>query len=110
MTKLAWLYSDWKKWLSDTLGASEDLLHVHAGLMIFVAAALLFRPRMRSRVPIALVYFFAVGNEVMDVFGPTPSASRLEPWLDIFNTVFWPTVLFIIARRRARAGDVNRTA
>ena len=110
MTKLAWLYSDGKRWLSDAVGASEDLLHVHAGLMIFVAAALLFRHRMRSRVPIALVYFFAVGNEIMDFFGPTPSTSRLEPWLDIFNTVLWPTLLFIIARRRARAGDVNRTA
>jgi hypothetical protein len=110
MKKLAWLYSDGKRWLSDTFGASEDLLHIHAGLLIFVIAALLFRHRMRSRVPIALVYLFAVGNEIMDIFGPSPNASRLEPWLDIFNTVFWPTILFVIARRRSRAGDVNRTA
>ena len=48
------LYADAKQKLAELFGATEDLLHLHAGLIIFFASALLFRRRMRSRVPIAL--------------------------------------------------------
>ena len=39
-------------------------------LIIFFAAALLSRRRMRSRVPIALVYIFAFANELIDLLSP----------------------------------------
>ena len=103
-------YSDAKREVADVLGASEDLLHLHAGLLIFFAAALLFRRRMRSRVPIALVYAFAIGNEIIDAMSPGGNAWRWEPAVDILNTVFWPTLLFLLARRRAKPGDADRTA
>ncbi|MBU1607434.1 MAG: hypothetical protein KKD08_11615 [Alphaproteobacteria bacterium] len=61
-------YSAAKETLGTTLGATEDLLHLHAGLIIFFAAALFLRHRMRSRVPIALVYIFAFGNEAIDAY------------------------------------------
>lgn len=103
-------YSTAKQGLAQVLGATEDLLHLHAGLIIFFSAALLFRRRMRSRVPIALVYFFALGNELVDWLLPESSATRWEPALDIINTVFWPTLLFLLARRRGRADNPDKTA
>ena len=109
MNRLIGPYSEAKTTLAELFGATEDLLHVHAGLIIFFAAALLFRRRMRSRVPIALVYVFAIANELIDLLAPGNSASRYEPAVDILNTVLWPTLLFLLARRRGKAGHPDRT-
>lgn len=110
MNRLIAPYSEAKATLAEFFGATEDLLHLHAGLIIFFAAALLFRRRMRSRVPIALVYIFAFANELIDALSPQSGASRFEPAFDILNTVLWPTLLFLLARRRGRAGHPDRTA
>ena len=84
--------------VGEQLGASESLLHVHAGLMIFVLTALLLRRRMASVWPVSVVAFLAVLNEVVDYIGP-----ERAPWKpsagDIANTVLWPVVLFLLARR-----------
>lgn len=102
-------YSAAKQELATALGATEDLLHLHAGLIIFFAAALFLRHRMRSLVPIALVYFFAFGNEVIDAYSPVGGATFWGSVVDILNTTFWPTLLFLLARRRGKAGMPDRT-
>lgn len=91
-------YGGAKAWLIAYTGAAEDLLHVHAGLLIFVVAALVLRRKMRSPIPLALVAFFAVLNEVFDWLAGG-SYRALEPYVDIVNTMFWPTLLFLLARR-----------
>ena len=110
MYDLGTAYSAAKTSLAAVIGASEDLLHVHAGLLIFFAGALVFRRRMRSRIPVSLVWLFALANELFDAFSPMPSSSRWEVAADILNTVFWPTLLFLLARRRGAAEDPNQTA
>ena len=95
---LADSYAAVKTSMSDATGASEDLLHVHFGLLIFVAAALLLRRRMHSNWPVGLVWTFALANEAVDYFA---AGYRLFPsLLDIVNTIVWPTVLYLVARRR----------
>lgn len=91
-------YRELKVALGDATGATEDLLHIHAGLLIFVISALVLRKRMRSPIPLALVVLFAAGNELIDWLSGVPSRP-FEPLVDFFNTVFWPTILFLIARR-----------
>lgn len=103
-------YSAAKHQLAEVLGATEELLHIHAGLLIFFAAALLFRRRIRSRVPIALVFAFAISNEIVDAFSPDSAAATWEPAVDIINTVFWPTLLFFLAHRRGKIGHPDKTA
>jgi hypothetical protein len=98
-------YAYFKVWLSQSYGLAEDLLHVHAGLIIFFATALLFQRRMRSLIPISIVYALAIANEIVDVMTPGKSAPQWEPLVDILNTVVWPTLLFLLARRR-----IKRTA
>ena len=95
-------FAYFKIWLSQSYGLDENLLHVHAGLIIFFATALLFQRRMRSRVPISLVYALAIANEIVDVMTPGKSAPQWEPLVDILNTVVWPTLLFLLARRRIK--------
>ncbi|MGE0179726.1 MAG: hypothetical protein AB7O91_07905 [Sphingomonas sp.] len=91
-------YSFLKQWMSDATGATEELLHLHFGLLIFVVVAVVFRRRMHSLWPVSVVWAFALANEAIDYFS--------SDWLldlsalDVLNTVLWPTVLFLVARRR----------
>ena len=80
------------------MGATEDLLHVHFGLLIFVVVAVAFRQRHAQRWPVALVWAFALINELVDYFAPEWQADTSA--LDVLNSVFWPTILFLVARRR----------
>lgn len=80
-------------------GATEDLLHVHFGLLIFVVVAVLFRRRMHSLWPVSMVWAFALGNEAIDYFAAGYELDLSA--LDVVNTVLWPTVLFLVARRRS---------
>lgn len=93
----AW-YAAQKSSLGEATGASQELLHVHAGLLIFIIAALVLRRKMRSPIPLVIVVIFAALNEVVDWLSRGPPAS-LEPLSDFANTVFWPFLLFLIARR-----------
>jgi hypothetical protein len=101
---LAWLaalplrYSELKQGLSAATGASEDLLHVHFGLLIFVVVAVVFRRRMHSLWPVSLVWAFALTNELVDYFAPEWQVDTSV--FDVLNSVFWPTMLFLVARRR----------
>lgn len=91
-------YSALKQWLGELTGATEDLLHLHFGLLIFVVVAVVFRRRMHSPWPVSLVWAFALLNELVDYFAPLWQVDTSA--LDVLNTVFWPTILFLVARRR----------
>ena len=96
LLSLAQQYSALKFWIGERFGVSDDLIHVHVGLAIFVVTALLLRRRMRSPWPLAVVAVFAVLNEAVDYFVPRIPDFSL---IDILNTIFWPVVLFLLARR-----------
>ena len=91
-------YSEMKIALGDVTGMSEDLVHVHVGLAIFVVTALLLRRRMRSWVPLATVAFLAFANELVD-FSAGDGWELGASILDFLNTLLWPFVLFLLARR-----------
>lgn len=91
-------YAHAKQAVEGWTGAGQELLHVHAGLLIFVLTALLFRKKMRSAIPLAFVAFFASLNEIVDWMGGKPT-NTAEPLADFANTMFWPCILFAIARR-----------
>lgn len=105
VTHYAAVYSSAKASLGETLGLSDDLLHVHVGLALFVLTALLTRRRMRSWVPLSVVAVFAVANEIIDFFGPDSWNDGLSA-LDLANTLVWPLVLFLLARR-GKVGSVK---
>lgn len=99
-------YAAIKRAMSAATGATEDLLHVHFGLLIFIVVAVAFRRRLHSAWPVTIVWGFALANEAVDYFAaewvPVPSL------LDIVNTAFWPTVLFLVARRRRISPPLGR--
>ncbi len=92
-----------KLWLTELVGLSRDALHIYVGLTIFLLAALIFRLPLRDWRPLAAVFLVAIAGEVWDLF------ERLQPdqrplwwsaWHDLWNTIFWPLVLFLLARSR----------
>ena len=89
-------------WIGDGTGASDSLLHVHAGLAVLFLARIVTRRSLATPVPFLVVVAAALANEVMDrlSFGSWRVEDTL---LDIVNTLFWPFVLMVGLRlRRAR--------
>lgn len=96
-------YSATKHSLGEMIGVGDDLLDLHVGLAMFVITALLLRRPMRSPWPLAAVAPFALANDIVDYAEPDLwSAARSA--LEIDNTVFWPRVLFLLARRGGGVG------
>lgn len=89
-------------WIGDGTGATDSLLHVHAGLAVLFLARIVTRRSLATPVPFLVVCAAELANEVMDrlAFG----SWRLDDTaLDVVNTLFWPLVLMVGLRwRRAR--------
>lgn len=85
----------------DTAGLAKDAMHVHIGLLVFVAVRLLWR--WRGGWVIAWLAALAVAGtgEWLDYLGnldATPTPSDPEHWHDIWNTMLWPTIFLVIGR------------
>jgi hypothetical protein len=94
-------YQGAKLVLVSVLGLSKDALHVHTGLAVFLLAALVFRKPLGSPLPLALVFLAALAGEALDLRDDVTSLGywRWRSSLgDIANTVFWPVVLWLLAR------------
>lgn len=88
--------------LVSATGLSKDALHVYAGLALFLIVVIALRKPVRSWLPLAAVALAAVAAELLDMrddvatFGYWRVGASAH---DVGNTVFWPAVLFVLARR-----------
>ena len=85
-------------------GASDSLIHVHAGMALLLLARILSGRSLATPLPFLTVCVFAMANEVLDRINY--GAWRWEDTiLDLANTLFWPFILLIGLRvRRLREG------
>ncbi len=95
------LFQEAKILLVEATNLSKDALHVYVGLGVMLLAAILLRRSLKDWRPLAAAALAAVAGEVWDVIdtlshGGTPRWSL--NWKDVWNTLFWPTVLFLLAR------------
>lgn len=108
------MYNDIKTLLSETLGITKDALHVHIGLAIFLGVALVFRRSLASWIPWLALLAFELANESMDILywnGSGIGFDLGDSPKDIVNTMFWPTVVLLVARWvRRRAASSTATA
>lgn len=97
-------FQDAKLWLVATLGLSKDALHIGVGLTVFLLVAAIFRLRLSDWRPLAAVLLAALLGEAWDVYD-TDRVGAPQVWAgnwhDIRNTLFWPLVLFLLARYTA---------
>ncbi len=82
-------------------GLAKDALHIYVGLAVMLIAAALLRRGLRDWRPLAAVAAVALAGELWDlvetVLGGRPPRWRGN-WKDLWNTLFWPTTLFLLAR------------
>jgi hypothetical protein len=90
------LHNRGKVWLANTLKLDHATLHVHVGFVIWLACVLIAGD-IGAWWPLVVVTAAELFNEVLDRL--REGSWRVPDTLaDIVNSVFWPTVLFALAR------------
>lgn len=111
---LAEHWVSYKMWLIDTVGLTNDAMHVHGSLLILCVSAILLRRRPDSLWCWLIVFIAELFNEYADFRGAPPGEATMDAALhDIYNTMFWPTVILILGRvlfPRERVKLANPTA
>ncbi len=90
-----------KLFLMDATGLAKDALHVYVGLAVFLITAAVLKRPLRDWRPLAAVALVALSGELWDA-AETLLGGRSPRWRgnwrDLWNTLFWPTALFLLAR------------
>lgn len=97
------LLQESKTWVVDHVGLEKDALHVYIALVLLFGSAWLFRWSLRSWKPAALVFAIAFAGELWDIRDGLMTSVPLEvslplSWHDLWNTMFWPLAILVLAR------------
>jgi len=94
-------FQEAKLWLVDNSGLTKDALHVYVSLTLFFGSALLFRWRLSGWRPWLVVAVAAIAGELWDIRDTLSYGGHIawaEGRRDLINTLFWPSVILILAR------------
>lgn len=94
-------FQDFKLFLIETFGLAKDALHIYVGLIVFFGAALLFRLSLRDIRLVLAVLLAAVAGELWDIYDTEMIGGTQiyeGNWHDIWNTMFWPVMIMLLAR------------
>lgn len=95
------IYQILKYAVVDGTGLAKDALHVYVGLGVFLGTAVVLRRRLGSALPWLAALAAACAGEMFDMrddlrtFGAWHWQGSIH---DLWNTLFWPTVLTLMAR------------
>lgn len=85
----------------DATGLGKDALHIYAGMGLFLFVRLAWRWRGGWILAWLAVLAMACTVEWIDLKAESAN-SALQPdaahWHDIWNTMFWPTILLLVGR------------
>jgi len=99
LQKLVEYWIGYKMRLIEAVGLTNDAMHIHGSLLILFVAALLLRRRPDSIWCWLIVLLAELFNEYADLYGLAPGEATMEAALhDIYNTMFWPTVIVLFGR------------
>ena len=87
--------------LMQATGLSKDALHVYVGLAVMLIGAMLLRRGLGDWRLLIAVAVAALAGEAWDLIDTLIEGEpvRLRAnWKDVWNTLFWPSVLFALAR------------
>lgn len=90
-----------KLWLVQNVHLAKDALHIYVALGLFLGSALLFKWPLRSWKPWLVVLAAALIGEIWDLYDTIVGDDPVKLWAnwkDVWNTMFWPTVLLLLAR------------
>jgi hypothetical protein len=90
-----------KLFLIHLTGLPRDALHIYVGLGAMLLVAALARRSLRDPLPILAVLLVALAGELWDLIDTFRAARPLawgKSWHDLWNTAFWPVILYLLAR------------
>ncbi len=90
------LHNRAKLWLAHTLGLDHATLHVHVGMVVWVAGVIVAGD-IGAVWPLVVAVAAELANEVLDRFRNGSWRVR-DTLADVVNSVLWPGVLFALAR------------
>ena len=95
------IFQSAKIFLSEVTSLGKDALHIYVGLAVMLLVMIALKKPLGDWRPIAAVALASVAGEIWDVIdtfshGGTPKWNA--NWKDVWNTMFWPTILFGLAR------------
>ena len=99
---------DWYQlnlFVEHSTGISMDAMHIIVGVVLQLLIALLFKSSVARPMPLLAVLALALLNEANDFrveIWPDPGMQFGEAAKDIVLTMFLPTLIFLVARRRPR--------
>lgn len=95
--------------IAQNFGVSHQVLHIHAGLAIYLATQLVLGTRRASLAALGVVFCAELANELVDFsfHGQLIIADTIE---DIIATLFWPSLLYVVGtvRRKQWRKEVAR--
>ena len=101
LIELASLFEARKLSVIEATGLDKDALHIYFGMTLFLLIRLAWRARGGWLAAWIAVLVMACGGEWLDLTAEY-SHSAIQPdaahWHDIWNTMFWPTVLLVVGR------------
>jgi hypothetical protein len=101
LIEIASLFGERKATLVELSGLDKDALHIYFGLALFLLIRLMWRWRGGWVVAWLAVLAMAVGGEWLDItreMGDSTIQPDATHWHDVWNTIFWPTVLMLVGR------------
>ena len=101
LIELASLFEARKLSVVEATGLDKDALHIYFGMTLFLFVRLAWRWRGGWFVAWLAVLAMACGGEWLDITVEA-GANAIQPdpahWHDIWNTMFWPTILLLVGR------------
>ena len=90
-------------------GGSDKLVHVHAGMAIYLGAQFLLRTRRASVRALQVLFVAEIANEVMDrlFFGDWRWG---DTFADMAATMLWPTASVLVGLYRRRQWAIEQQA
>ena len=94
-------FQEFKIYIDHLIDFKRDALHIYAGLLVFFCVAFLDKRQLKSIWALFAVVLTAIGAELLDARDDLINYGywRFDASLhDILNTIFWPLVLWLIAK------------
>lgn len=100
-------FQELKIYIVNFTDLARDALHIYAGLLVFFIVAFCHHRQLKSKFAIWAVILIAVGCELFDArddlinHGYWRVGASMH---DIINTIFWPLVIWLMARFKVWKG------
>lgn len=87
--------------LAAATSLSSDAVHIYVGLAVLLLAAVLWKKPLSDWRPLVIVALAALAGPIWryaDAYGHGGTPRWHADWGDVWHTLFWPVVLFGLAR------------